>query len=42
MRNIRGLLLLDYILLWTGMFPFKFHLRYLLVGNSWIIGESFY
>jgi len=39
MRNIRGLLLLDKILLWTGMFPFKFHLKYLLVWNSWFFSE---
>ena len=31
MPNIRGLLLLDYIVLWTGMFPIKLHLKYLLV-----------
>jgi len=27
MRNIRGQLLLDWILMGTGMFPFKFHLK---------------
>jgi len=31
MRNIRGLLFPDQILLWTGMIPFKFHMEYLLV-----------
>ena len=41
MRKIRGLLLLDQILLWTGLFPFKFHLKYLLVWNSWLIRGSF-
>jgi len=41
MRNIWGLLLLDWISLRTGMFPFKFHLKYLLVWNSWLIGEIF-
>jgi len=39
MRNIRGLLLLDSIFLLTGIFPFKFHLKYLLVWRSWFIGE---
>jgi len=29
MQNISGLLLLDYILLLTGMFPFTFQLKYL-------------
>jgi len=41
MRNIRGLLLLHSILLWTGMFPFKFHLNYLLVWNSWFVCRVF-
>ena len=41
MRNIRGLLLLEYILLWTGMISFKFHFKYLLVWKFWFIGLSF-
>jgi len=41
MRIIRGLLLLDWILLRTGMFAFKFYFKYLVVWNSWFIGESF-
>jgi len=31
MRNIPGLLLLDYIAVRTGMFPIKFHLKFLLL-----------
>ena len=41
MHSIPWLLLLDSILLWTGIIPFKFHLNYLLVWNSSFIGESF-